>query len=99
MTEKETNRWCCRIYPIVLILISTVIAAAIWYFKGEVHHFTFLKSRGEFIQFAGSVLFVAILPIGLFYYLNDKEKYQQKAKQLALFGFIPALLFLVFIIL
>lgn len=99
MTEKETNRWCCRIYPIVLIIISMVIAAIIWYFDEEVHQFTFLRSRGELIQFIGTSLFVASLPIGLFYYLNDKEKYQQKAKLLALLGFFPALIFLVFIIL
>ena len=99
MPEKETNRWCCRIYPIVLILISLVIAAAAWYFDEEVHRFTFLKSRGEFIQFIGTTLFIAFLPIGLFYYLNDKEKVQQKAKPFALLGFIPALVYLVFIIL
>lgn len=89
---------CCRIFPIVAILISALIAAAIWYFEEGVHQFLFLQKWGEFFNYLGTVLFIAILPIGIFYYLNDKEKYQNKARVLAFLGFIPALIFLVFII-
>jgi len=75
----------------VLIIVSAVLAAAIWYFDEGVNEFRFFSSRGEFINFLGTVLFIAILPIALFYYLNDKEKYQDKARPLALLGFLPAL--------
>jgi len=93
------NKLCCRIFPIVLILISSIIAAAIWYFDEGVNHFAFLEDFGEFINFLGSVLFIALIPIGLFYFLAGKEKYETKAKQLALLGFLPALVILVFIFL
>lgn len=98
MSEKENSRWCCRIFPLVLILVSAIIAAAIWYFSENRMQLTFLYHWREFVRFVGSVLFVAVLPIGLFYYLNDVEKFKKKAKLLALLGFIPALLYLVFII-
>lgn len=99
MNEKQNKRWCCRIFPLVMIAISVVIALFIRYFSNEVGLFHFMNSWRTFSQFAGMVLFVAVLPIGLFYYLNDKEKYEQKAKLLALLGFIPALLYMVFLIL
>jgi len=95
----KKNKLCCRIFPIVLILISAIIAAAIWYFDEGVHDFTFLKDFGEFINFLGTVLFIAVIPIGLFYFFVGKEKYETKAKQLALLGFLPALVVLVFIFL
>ncbi|MDX1284894.1 MAG: hypothetical protein R3182_07780 [Draconibacterium sp.] len=93
------NKLCCRIFPIVLIIISTLISTGIWYFEEGTHDFSFLNDKGEFFNFLGIVLFVAIIPIGLFYYLNDKEKYRNKARQLALLGFLPAILFLVFLML
>ena len=93
------NKLCCRIFPIVIILVSAIIAAAIWYFDEGVHDFAFLKDFGEFINFCGTVLFIAVIPIGLFYFLTGKEKYEAKAKQLALLGFLPALIVLVFIFL
>ncbi len=98
MIKQKENRWCCRVYPIVLVLISAIIAVGIWYFNKDVHSLVFLKNWTELINFVGTVLFVAILPIGIFYYLNEKEKFQDKAKLWALSGFIPALLYLVFII-
>ena len=94
MAEKNN---CCRIFPIVVILISLVLAATIWYFEEGVHEFSFLASRGEFINYLGTVLFISILPIGLFYWLNDKDKYRDRARPLALLGFLPALIFLVFL--
>ncbi|WP_167619823.1 hypothetical protein [Maribellus sediminis] len=93
----EQNKWCCRIFPVVLIAISAVLAAAIWYFDEGAHSFGFLTQKDELFNYLGTVLFVAILPIGLFYWLNDKEKYLDKARSLALLGFIPALLFLLVI--
>lgn len=92
------NNLCCRIFPIVLILISVLISTGIWYFEEGVHSFIFLTDGGEFINFLGTVLFVVLLPIGLFYYLNDKNKYQDKARQISFLGFVPALVLLVFII-
>jgi hypothetical protein len=92
------NKLCCRIFPIVLIIIAAVISSGLWYFDEGVHEFRFLSDRGEFFNFLGTVLFVALIPIVLFYYLNDKEKYQSKARQLALLGFLPALALLVFLI-
>lgn len=92
------NKRCCRIFPIVLIAVSAIIAAAIWYFDEGQNQFGFLKSWSDFMNYMGTALFVAIIPIGIFYWLNDKEKYQNNAKQLSLLGFLPAILFLVFII-
>jgi hypothetical protein len=92
------NKLCCRIFPIVSVLISIVLAAALWYFDEGVHEFVFLKDKGEFFNFLGTVLFIALLPIGLFYYFNDKEKYQDRARQLALLGFLPSLLVLLWIL-
>jgi hypothetical protein len=43
-------------------------------------------------------LFISILPIGIFYYLNDKEKYKSRAKAISLLGFLPALAVLGFIV-
>jgi len=92
------NKLCCRIFPLVLIVISVFLSAGIWYFEEEIHEFRFLTDRGELFNYLGTVLFVAIIPIGLFYYFNDKEKYEDKARQLALLGFVPALVLLVFLI-
>ncbi|MCY1719801.1 hypothetical protein OU798_05575 [Prolixibacteraceae bacterium Z1-6] len=92
------NKLCCRIFPILNILIAAILSAGIWYFDEGVHRLTFLTDRDEFFNFVGVSLSIALLPIGIFYYLNEKEKYQAKARQLALLGFLPALLFLVFLI-
>ena len=93
----KNNKLCCRIFPIVLILVSTIFALAIWYFDEGVRQFTFLKDWGEFVNFLGTVLFISIIPIGIFYFLVEKEKYQPKAKLLALLGFLPAVILLLFI--
>lgn len=92
------NKLCCRIFPIVAILISGVINAAIWYFDEGVHEFAFLTEKGEFFNYLGFTLAGALFPIGIFYYLNDKEEYQAKARPLALLGFIPILLMLLFVL-
>lgn len=42
----------------------------------------------------GTVLFIVVLPIGIFYMATEKEKYKINAKKLALLGFVPALVFL-----
>lgn len=93
------NKLCCRIFPLILILISVLIAAAIWYFNHKVDPFSFLHNWRQLVNFAGSVLFVAVLPIGLFYWLVDQAKFESKAKLWTLLGFIPALGFLVFLML
>ncbi len=94
----KNKKLCCRIFPIVLILISSIFASAIWYFDEGIHHFTFLKNFGEFVNFLGTVLFISIVPIALFYYLVEQEKYETRARQLALLGFLPAIVFLVFLL-
>ena len=93
-----TNKICCRVFPIVLFLISLALSAAIWYFEEGVHQFNFLKSFGEFINYLGTALFIAVLPIGIFYILNDKKKWQSKAKVVALIGFLPTIIFLILLI-
>lgn len=94
MTKSKS---CCRIFPIVLILMSAVFSSVIWYLDEAAHQFVFLSNRNEFFNFVGVSLSIALLPIGIFYYLSDKEKYQTKARQLALLGFLPALVFIVFL--
>ena len=89
------NKLCCRIFPLVLILISGAINTALWYFDEGAHGFGFLTDKGEFFNFLGFTLAGALLPIALFYLLNDKEKYQAKARALALLGFLPVLVLLV----
>uniref|UniRef100_UPI0032176BF5 hypothetical protein n=1 Tax=uncultured Draconibacterium sp. TaxID=1573823 RepID=UPI0032176BF5 len=92
------NKLCCRIFPIVILVISTLISAGLWYFEENLREFRFLTNPEELINYLGTVLFVAILPIGMFYYLGEKKKYADKAGQWALLGFLPALILLVFII-
>lgn len=86
---------CCRIYPVVLILISAFLTLGFRFFTGG--SFSFPENKDEVFLFFGTVLFVAFLPIGLFYYLVEKEKYRPKARQLALLGFLPALGYIVFL--
>ena len=95
----KNNKQCCRIFPIILILVSTIFATGIWYFDESVNQLTFLKDWGEFVNFLGTVLFISIIPIGLFYYLVEKEKYERIAKLLSLLGFLPAVILLLYILL
>lgn len=92
------KKYCCRIFPILLLFVSVIFSAGIWYFDEGAHAFIFLKDRGEFFNFLGTSLFISLLPIGIFYRLNEKEKYQSKAKQFALLGFIPTVLFFFFFV-
>lgn len=92
----KNKKLCCRIFPVVLILVSALTVVAVHYFNEEVYRLNFLSDSSKFFDFLGSVLFTAFLPIALFYYLVEKEKYESKARQLALLGFIPAILVLLF---
>jgi hypothetical protein len=94
----EKNKYCCRIFPIIILLISTAFSLMIWYFEEEMYSFAFLIDKNEIFNFLGTVLFIAILPIGIFYWLNDKEKYQDRAKTISLVGFLPAIVVLGFIL-
>lgn len=94
----EKNKYCCRIFPVILIVISFCITLAIWYFEEGKHSFSFLTDKDEIFNFLGTVLFIAIVPIGIFYWLNDKEKYQAQAKVISLLGFLPAVGMLGFVI-
>jgi len=90
----KDNKTCCRIFNFVLLFISILLTLLIWYFDEGAYRFTFLTNKGEIFNFIGTILFILILPIGIFYLLNDKEKYQSKAKVLALLGFIPSIIVL-----
>ena len=90
------TKLCCRFYPVLLIFISLILATAIWYFDEGVKTFEFLINKKELPGFVGSTLFISVIPIGIFYWLNDKDRYQSKAKVLALLGFLPALAVLFF---
>jgi hypothetical protein len=94
----EKNKYCCRIFPVILILISMLISLVIWYFDEGKHAFSFLTDKDEVFSFLGTVLFVAVIPIGIFYWLNDKEKYQARAKAISFLGFLPAIGVLGFVI-
>lgn len=98
LSTMDKNKYCCRIFPVVLTVISLVIALAIWYFEEGIHSFSFLTNKDEISNFLGTVLFIAIIPIGIFYWLNDKEKYQARAKVISLLGFLPAVMVLGFIV-
>ena len=52
-----------------------------------------------FFDFFGLSMAIAVLPVGLFYYLSEKEQFQNWARPLSLLGFVPALIYLVFILL
>ena len=93
----EPNKYCCRIFPIVLIVISFFIALAIWYFDEGIRSFSFLTDKDEVFGFLGTVLFISVIPIGIFYLLNDHKEYQSRAKALSLLGFLPILIILVLI--
>lgn len=95
---KELNKYSCRIFPIVLVVISFFIALAIWYFDEGIRSFSYITDKDEIFGFVGSVLIIAIIPIGIFYWLNDWEKYQKRAKAIALLGFLPAVGVLGFIL-
>lgn len=95
----KTNKYCCRIFPVMLIVIAFVITLGIWYFEDGVQSLNFLKDKNEIFNFLGAVLFVAIIPIGIFYLATEKERFKNNAKKLALLGFLPALLFLVYTLL
>ncbi len=94
----EKNKYCCRIFPIILVFVSSVIATGIFYFDENLHSFSFLTDKNEIFNFLGTVLFIAIIPIGIFYWLNDKEKYQTRAKAISLLGFLPAIGVLGFVV-
>jgi len=95
----KTSKYCCRIYPIILVIIAFVFALAIWYFEEGLHSFSFLSNKNEIFNFLGTVLFIAVIPIGIFYLATERERFKNKAKQLALLGFLPALIFFLFVIL
>jgi lipoprotein signal peptidase len=71
----------------------------VWYFNEGVHTFSFLTDKNEIFNFLGTALFIVVLPIGIFYLASEKERYRVNAKKLALLGFMPALMILVFLIL
>lgn len=91
------NNFCCRIYPVVIILLSAILSAAIFYFDKGALEFRFFTEKGAFFDFLGVSLVIAMLPIALFYYLSDKEKFENSSRPLSLLGFVPALLYLVFL--
>jgi hypothetical protein len=67
--------------------IFCFIALAIWYLDEGIHTFSFLTDKNEVFNFLGTALFIAVLPIGIFYLASEKERYKEKAKQIAFLGF------------
>lgn len=89
---------CCRIFPILIIAASFILNLLIWYFEKEVPSFSFFTHRDEVFNFIGTWLFIAVIPTGIYYWLNDSKKYRDKARKLALLGFLPAVLLLLILI-
>jgi hypothetical protein len=85
------NNLCCRIYPAVILLISALISFGIFYFKEATTILEIFSERGAFFDFLGISFAIAVLPVGLFCYLSDKEKFEKLARPLSLLGFLPAL--------
>lgn len=52
------------------------------------------SERGTFFDFLGISFAIAVLPVGVFYYLSDKEKFEKSARPLSLLGFFPALFYM-----
>ncbi len=92
----KNKKLCCRIFPIILILLSTLLSLTIGYSCEGAHSFTFLTNKGDIFNFIATVLFIAIIPIGIFYILAEKKKYENRAKLLSLLGFLPAIGILLF---
>ncbi len=93
------TRNCCRIYPLMLLVISFILATMIWYFEEGIRSFSFLTDKGEIFNFLGTVLFIAVLPIGIFYLATESRQLTSGAKTMALLGFLPGIFFLLFVIL
>lgn len=70
---------------------------AIWYLKQE-KSFSFLSDKNEVFSFLGTVFFIAILPFGIFYWLSEKEKHRQSARKLSVLGFLPAIIYLIYLL-
>ena len=60
--------------------------------------FSFLSNKNEIFNFLGTALFIAVIPIGIFYLATERERFETHAKKLALIGFLPTLIFLLFVI-
>lgn len=88
------NKLCCRIFPIVAILIASGLVVLANWINGSDQLWIFLSEKDAFFNFLGRVLFAALGPIALFYYLVEKEKYQDRARVFALLGFLPVFLIL-----
>jgi hypothetical protein len=94
-----TDRNCCRIFPLILLLVSIFIALAMWYFEEGSYSFSFLIAGKEVYNVIGAALFIAALPIGIFYLTSEKERFSKNARSFAWLGFLPALVFFVFMLL
>lgn len=88
----------CPFFRFILFFVSIIIALSIWYFDEGIHSFSFLTNKNEIFNFLGTVFFIAILPFGIFYLASEKEKYRQSVRKLSALGFIPAILFLLYIL-
>jgi len=94
----NSNQNCCRVFLFILFLVSILIALAMWYLDEGIHSFFFLTDKNEVFNFFGTALFIAVLPIGIFYLASEKERYNKNAKRLAFLGFMPALMILFFLL-
>jgi len=83
----------------MLLLVSSGFALAIWYFEEGNNSFSFLIAGKEVFNVIGTALCIAALPFGVFYIVSEKDRYRKNARPVALPGFLPALFFLVFLLL
>jgi hypothetical protein len=90
----KPNKYCCRIYPVILIVIAFVFALAIWFFDEGNSSLTSIFNKNEIFNFLGTVLFIAVFPIGIFYLATERKRFENHAKKIALIGFLPTLIFL-----
>ena len=93
------KKYCCRIYPVILFILSVFITTAIWYLDEGSYSFSFLTNKNELITFFGWIMVVFALPVGLFYLATEKKKFKDRARQLALLGFLPELVLIVLMVL
>jgi NADH:ubiquinone oxidoreductase subunit 6 (subunit J) len=92
------SKYCCRIFPVILLILSSIITAAIWYLDEGNYSFSFLTDKNELIIFFGWIMVVFAFPVGIFYLATEKEKFKGRARQLALLGFFPELVLLVLLL-
>ena len=95
VSEMKDYRKKRNYFPLLLLLIGTLITSAIWYFDEASFNFRFI--RREPVQFIITTLVVTLLPAAFFYFTSEKRKYRKNAVLISLSGFLPSAILLVFL--